>query len=627
MTADDLLQIVTQALYVLIFGVVAAQAINRPTRSNLDIALLFGDLAVIIITARIASVLHFSAPALTVLIAGLLMAVPYLTLRLVDDFAGLPTRVMRAAELGLALSILAFIFVRDPLPAAVSLPMIAYFTVAEVYAAAVFVRQARTSNGLTQRRMTAVAAGSLFLGLTILMSGASIAVSALADFWTVCSRLFGLLAGIAYYLGFAPPSWLRRAWQEPELRRFLGRAAQLPRLPTTEAIIEELERGAAASLGAPHASIGLWNNEARRLRFPTLRPIASSADSPAPRPPAGESDGAAQARPTIAMQAYETQRPVFVENAPRQDPERAETYRAFQATALLVAPITAGDRRLGVLTVYAPRSPIFAGDDLVLVKLLADQAAVVLESRMLIDEAARVQAREEATRLKDDFLSSAAHDLKTPLTTLMAQTQLMERRAERDPAAPPDLKGIRRLVDETRRLSTLVIELLDASRVEQGRLAEHREPVDLAEVVRDVCQRHSEDRHTCVVQADRSVVGQYDRARIGQLVDNLIENARKYSPNGGQIQVDVWGENDEARLSVADHGIGISQEDLQFIFDRYQRGRNVDDRRFAGMGLGLYICQGIVKQHGGRIWATSAGPDQGATFHVVLPLEVSRAAA
>ena len=137
---------------------------------------------------------------------------------------------------------------------------------------------------------------------------------------------------------------------------------------------------------------------------------------------------------------------------------------------MLAAPITVGDRRLGVLSVYARGAPIFADEDLALVQLLADQAAVVLESRALIDEAARVRAREEVARLKEDFLSAAAHDLKTPLTTLVAQAQLLERRATRHPEAPADLTSIQRMVAETNRLRTLVLELLDAARTEQGRL-------------------------------------------------------------------------------------------------------------------------------------------------------------
>jgi signal transduction histidine kinase len=245
-------------------------------------------------------------------------------------------------------------------------------------------------------------------------------------------------------------------------------------------------------------------------------------------------------------------------------------------------------------------------------------SAVVLESRELIDEVARARAREEATRLKDDFLSAAAHDLKTPLTTLVAQAQLLERRAMRQPDQPTDVAGIQRIVRESKRLSSLVVELLDVTRADEGTLVGVREPIDLVAVAREVCERRSTPRHPCVVEGEASVLGSYSRGRIAQLVEHLVENAVKYSPEGGEVRVRVWCEDGEAHLTVADRGIGIPREDLPHVFDRFRRGTNVDDRRFAGMGLGLYICRGIAEQHGGRLWGSSE-PGQGSTFQVVLP--------
>jgi signal transduction histidine kinase len=286
---------------------------------------------------------------------------------------------------------------------------------------------------------------------------------------------------------------------------------------------------------------------------------------------------------------------------------------------VLAAPITAGERRLGVLVAYAARAPIFADDDLALIQLLADQAAVILESRALIDEAARTHAREEATRLKDDFLSAAAHDLKTPLTTLITRAQLLERRAARDPAAPADRESLRLLVVEGQRLKRLVRDLLDATRVEQGKLVGPREAVDLVVVAQEVCTRLASARHPSVVSADGPVVGWYDRQRIEQLFDNLVENAITYSPDGGLVEVEVRQDAMGVQIVVADRGIGIPVGELPRLFERFHRGTNVDDRRFPGMGLGLFICKGIVEQHGGQISVTSQ-LDVGSTFHVSLPL-------
>ena len=644
MSADEALRLITQGLYVVIFGVVAARAKRRPVRANVDTALLFAATALVIWLGWVTRALAVPPNRyLTAVSGAALMALPYLLLRLVDDFAGVPAALMRAAEAGLLASVVALFGAAPPLPVWLILLLVAYFVALEVYAAVQFVGQARRSHGVTRRRMQAVAAGSLFLGLTILTAGLQAAAPALRSVWSALGQGLGLASGLAYFVGFAPPALLRRAWQEPELRAFLGRAAALPRLPTTEAIVRELERGTAAAVGAPAAAIGLWDPDDGVLRLPFRGPVAAGSDAaaaggPRPRSEAGEGgpagggapDGRAQPaepyadpRPgqMIAGRAFASQRPIFSANAPRDDPDHAAVYRRAGAVAVLAAPITAGEQRLGVLCVYAPRAPIFAEDDLLLVQLLADQAAVILESRALIDEAARVRAREESARLKEDFLSAAAHDLKTPLTTLLAQAQLLERRAAADPRAPADAAGIGRLVKESRRLNALVAELLDASRAERGKLIGEREPVDVVEVARDVCARQATPRHPCVIEATEPVIGSFDRLRLTQLVDNLVENAVKYSPDGGKVVVRVWCEDGAAHLAVADHGIGIPTADLPHLFERFHRGANVDDRRFAGMGLGLFISRGIVEEHGGRIWAVSAGPGAGSTVRVALPVE------
>jgi signal transduction histidine kinase len=251
-------------------------------------------------------------------------------------------------------------------------------------------------------------------------------------------------------------------------------------------------------------------------------------------------------------------------------------------------------------------------------QLLADQAAVILESRALIDEAARVRAREEATRLKDDFLSSAAHDLKTPLTGLVTQAQLLRRRAERHPEAPVDRVGLDRLVEQSLRLRDLVLELLDVSRMEHGSLLGERSVCDLAALIDEIVKRQGAAWRRLKVDSSGPVIVSVDGPRFEQVITNLVENALKYSPDGGPVRLTVSAVRDEARMRVEDQGIGISAEDVPLVFERFHRGRNVDDRRFAGMGLGLYITRGIVEQHGGRIWVEST-PGQGSTFYVVLP--------
>src|SRR5690606_13269508 len=176
---------------------------------------------------------------------------------------------------------------------------------------------------------------------------------------------------------------------------------------------------------------------------------------------------------------------------PEADPDHAGQYEAAGAHVVIAAPITSEERRIGVLTVYAERAPIFVEDDLWLLELLASQTGLLLEARSLTAHASELRAREDATRLKEEFLSAAAHDLRTPLTVVLGQAELMERRATRNPGRPVDEAGLARIVREARRLRDLVAELLDAQRLEDGRAVLDRSPADVCEVVSAVRDRHA----------------------------------------------------------------------------------------------------------------------------------------
>jgi signal transduction histidine kinase len=386
-------------------------------------------------------------------------------------------------------------------------------------------------------------------------------------------------------------------WQEPELRAFLVQASSLTRLPRDRDVIEALQTGAASAAGVP-AAVGLWD-EARAV----MRWVRDGEEI--------------ERRPGdfFSWRAFDSRRPTFSGDLSRERPQVAAASRGAHVEAAIAAPIQLADRRYGALVLYSERAPIFADDDVQLAQLLADQCAIVLESRRLGVEAAEARAKEEAARLKEDFISAAAHDLKTPLTTLVAQAQTLERRMRS--GNPPELSGVERIAREAKRLQHLVEEMLEASRIEQGALQLQLERVDLIDLVHDVTLRHPEGARVRV-EASGPAAGRYDRARIERLVENLVENAAKYSPPGVPIDVRVHRNGGEVLISVTDHGIGIPPADQQRIFQRFERATNVNDRSYPGTGLGLYICRGIAEGHGGRIWVESA-VGAGSTFHVALP--------
>lgn len=234
------------------------------------------------------------------------------------------------------------------------------------------------------------------------------------------------------------------------------------------------------------------------------------------------------------------------------------------------------------------------------------------------------QALEEAVRARDEFLSIASHELKTPLTTMKLQVQSQLRRLERMRGQAPDADQLRRVFQvEARqidRLVRLIEDMLDIARINTGRLEIVREQVDLCELVTDLVDRYAEqlDEAGCTLHLEtcEPLVGWWDRFRLEQVAANLLTNAIRYGA-GKPIHVSVRADDGNAVLEVRDEGIGIRPEDRERIFRQFERA--VPATGISGLGLGLYIVQQIVELHGGRV-SVESELGVGSTFTVVLPL-------
>ncbi|GAC1469174.1 MAG: hypothetical protein PVS3B1_23730 [Ktedonobacteraceae bacterium] len=253
-----------------------------------------------------------------------------------------------------------------------------------------------------------------------------------------------------------------------------------------------------------------------------------------------------------------------------------------------------------------------------------------------------ITSNKQVERLKDDFVSVVSHELRTPLTAIKGYTQHLARRIERrlrklraDPentipaAELPesyDLRSLNIVQSQTEHLERLVNDLLDLSQVQWGQLNLHCEPFFLADLltesVRSV-QASAEQHHISLdIKADNTNVVA-DRARIGQVVGNILDNAVKYSPNGGQVSVSLQEQGDQYLVSISDQGMGVSPEQFDHIFERFYRIHNTASQHFSGIGLGLYVAKAIIDRHGGSIWLAS-NPDTGSTFHFTLPREPAK---
>jgi PAS domain S-box-containing protein len=281
-------------------------------------------------------------------------------------------------------------------------------------------------------------------------------------------------------------------------------------------------------------------------------------------------------------------------------------------------PLIARGQALGALTLIrdAGGTP-YSEADLPLLEELARRAALSVDNARLLDEA------NEAVRLRDDFLAMASHDMRTPLSVILANVQLARRKLAvgQVDEATRHMESAERT---TQKMTGLVGELMDVTILRTGRqLPLQREPVDLAVIARGYAEEYQRmsDQHHVVIEAPETLVGEWDGSRVERVLRNLLDNALKYSPGGGAIRLEVSEETDAsgqrwAAIAVEDEGVGIPEDELPELFQKYHRGSNTSELR--GTGLGLAGSQAVIEQLGGSI-EVSSRLGEGSVFTVRLP--------
>jgi len=262
--------------------------------------------------------------------------------------------------------------------------------------------------------------------------------------------------------------------------------------------------------------------------------------------------------------------------------------------------------------------------DVAIASELAHRVAVAIDNARLFEaeQTAREQAQ-AAVRARDEFLSIASHELRTPVTAIRGGVQVLLRRLRRGELRAERLESSLTMLDQASfRLTRLTEDLLDVTRLQTGLLNLKLEDVDPGDVARSIVEQyrdHLPDRFTLSLEVESCCHVLADSTRLEQVLLNMLTNAVKYSPDAGTIVLGVRAAEDGVQIDLRDEGIGFLPERREQIFEPFARGPGASARQIPGMGLGLHICRQIVEQHGGRIWATSAGEGQGATFSVWLP--------
>jgi PAS domain S-box-containing protein len=364
--------------------------------------------------------------------------------------------------------------------------------------------------------------------------------------------------------------------------------------------------GDVQRLTVAHADPTQADLAAQLQRFPT------SPQSSATHPPARV---LASGEPQMIVRPDEALLRSFA-----QGDEHWRAISAIQVRSIIVLPLTARGRVLGVMTfltsAFSGRE--FDAEDLALATELAARCAQAIDNADLYRQAG------EAIAARDRFVAIAAHELRTPVTTAKGYLQLLERQMLGETIDRGRLQlFVDRIGAGLERLEELVSDLLDVSRIQQGRLNIDPAPCDLTEIGRTVLGRYEtpEERapspHRLILDAPEPVIGEWDRDRLDQVVTNLVSNAVKYSPEGGEVRLRIVTAAGGATIAISDQGLGIPIEEQGALFKPFARGAAVQGR-ISGTGLGLYIVRQIVEAHGGTI-AVRSVPERGTTFTVTLP--------
>lgn len=233
-----------------------------------------------------------------------------------------------------------------------------------------------------------------------------------------------------------------------------------------------------------------------------------------------------------------------------------------------------------------------------------------------------ITGMKEHEQVKNDFIGMASHELKTPITSIKAYIQLLLTIYKKKAEDEFLMKSLTTVNKQINKLTRLITDLLDVSKMESGRLSLNSEPFSLNELLKETIEevQHTATQHDIIYAPIEPLTLCADRDRIAQVITNFLTNAIKYSPESDRVDVKVTTNGDEVCIAIKDYGIGINPEEQSKIFNRFYRVEGRNEQTFSGFGIGLYVAAEIVKRHNGKVWVESE-KDQGSAFYFSLPLQ------
>ena len=381
---DPLLQLGTRGVFILVFCLTLLDFLRSREIPRLEVAALFGGLALVIAQQSVSALTGSPLPAWTATLSAVaLMAQPYLLLRVLAQFESVPRYQQVLALIGLAASSALLLFYGSDLPVWASLTIVVAFAYVEGYATVEFVRSAVKYRGMTQWRLIAIALGSGCLAAAIAVSGVLSAVASLRTLTQETVDLLALGSAVAYYVGMAPPAWLRRIWEGAEVRRFLVGLSGLSGTERVASTLDYLGPAAARATGGSAAIVGIARDDE-----PGVLDLYSDARGRAALRETGIDVLTLERSPALSS-ASKTRACVAVGSKDDWGWELRALGEALHARGALLAPLVAGEHRYGLFVVFVSRASLFVNDDLAVLSVLAEQAALALEGGTLVEEITR----------------------------------------------------------------------------------------------------------------------------------------------------------------------------------------------------------------------------------------------
>jgi len=604
MSLQTFLEWFTQGSIVLLAVMMLRQWARSRDRVSLDIAFVFGTLAFITVLERSLALANIRAWWIRPLSISVLLAHPYLLLRVVVHFRPISAAMKRIAPVALAAS-LAVVWI--PAWPFHTLQMAAlaffYFIWLLAYVALAFRERARAAGGVTHWRMLHASWGAGLLALVFVLAVMIGLLPTTRNEAAAFIPLSALGAALNYYFAFAPPSWLRRIWQSSELYGLLSEASLTAKRATLDEVLDRLCVFVTSAVGARGAAVAL-QDETGQLVVRSSHWDSLKVHNAIPE--------------GRLLDAWKRDEAIFI-----KDYEPAGAPNALGAYGV---PIPSAVAPRGLLVAVLPKGALFVPDDLALLRICGRQTAVQLDNAVMADrqQALISELAQRGTQLAavnkelEAFSYSVSHDLRAPLRHISGFTDLLEKSG--GPELDPAKKRYLRLISESAvRMGELIDALLVFSRM--GRAEMLRSRVDLNSIVgaarRDAAASEPGRQVRWNIHPLPEIPG--DPTMLQLVFSNLLSNAFKYSRNNPDAEIEVGtvdGNPDEVVTFVKDNGVGFDMAYANRLFGVFQRLHRAEE--FEGTGIGLANVQRIVRRHGGRVGAESQ-PGKGATFFVALP--------